>query len=136
MVTSVCSARRAYGDMPDTLRYGVDEARPGDAAPPFFDGPTNFIDTARTMGSAAAIERIGAAIRERGGLPEGFIISQTRPRFETSVFDAPRPPLARAKLKALGIDRSTSCICNDPEHASSFEQATAKDRAARRTPFA
>jgi len=77
----------------------------------------HFIDTARNYGSAAAEERIGAAIRERGGLPEGFIISTKLDRDfrDERVRRLPRPPLARAKPEGAG-DRpdSTSCICTIP----------------------
>ena len=67
MVTSVCFGTSGLGDMPDTYGYGVDEARARATLHAIFDGPANFIDTARNYGLGRSEERIGAAIRERGG---------------------------------------------------------------------
>ena len=69
MVTSVCFGTSGLGDMPDTYGYGVDEARARATLHAIFDGPANFIDTSRNYGLGRSEERIGAAIRERGGLP-------------------------------------------------------------------
>jgi hypothetical protein len=45
--------------------------------------------TPRAITAWAAAESGSAAIREQGGLPEGFVISTKLDRdFETSVFDA------------------------------------------------
>jgi D-threo-aldose 1-dehydrogenase len=76
-------------------------------------------------------ERIGAAIRERGGLPAGFVISTKLDRdFETSTFDASRARRSlEQSLKALGIDQVDLLHLHDPEHASSFDEATGKDGA-------
>ena len=52
-------------------------------------GPVNFLDTSRIYGFGRSEERIGAVIRERGGPPEGFIISTKLDRDpETNRFDA------------------------------------------------
>ncbi len=74
MVTSVCFGTSGLGDMPDTYGYGVDEARARATMQAIFDGPVHFIDTARNYGLGRSEERIGAAIRERGGLPPGFVV--------------------------------------------------------------
>jgi D-threo-aldose 1-dehydrogenase len=131
MVTAVCFGASGLGDMPDTYGYGVDEERARATLHAIFDGPANFIDTARNYGMGRSEERIGAAIRERGGLPKGFIISTKLDRdFETSKFDASRARRSlEQSLKALGIDQIDLLHLHDPEHASSFEQATAKDGA-------
>ena len=68
MVTSVCFGTSGLGDMPDTYGYGVDEARARATLHAIFDGPANFVDTARNYGMGRSEEQIGAAIRERGGL--------------------------------------------------------------------
>ena len=104
MVTSVCFGTSGLGDMPDTYGYGVDEARARATLHAIFDGPANFIDTSRNYGLGRSEERIGAAIRERGGLPAGFVISTKLDRdFETSVFDASRARRSlEQSLKTLG----------------------------------
>jgi D-threo-aldose 1-dehydrogenase len=56
-----------------------------------FDGPVNFLDTSRNYGFGRSEERIGEVIRERGGLPPGFVISTKLDRdMETSRFDGAR----------------------------------------------
>ena len=52
---------------------------------------SNFLDTWRIYGMGRSEERIGAVIRERGGLPAGFVLSNKLDRDpETKVFDAAR----------------------------------------------
>jgi D-threo-aldose 1-dehydrogenase len=131
LVTPICFGTSGLGDMPDTYGYGVDDARARATLHAIFDGPANFIDTSRNYGLGRSEERIGAAIRERGGVPEGFVISTKLDRdFETSVFDASRARRSlEQSLKTLGIDRVDLLHLHDPEHASAFDAATSKDGA-------
>jgi D-threo-aldose 1-dehydrogenase len=131
MVTSICFGTSGLGDMPDTYGYGVDEARAKATLKAIFAGPVNFIDTSRIYGMGRSEERIGAAIRERGGLPPGFAVSTKLDRdFETNAFDAAaaRRSLERS-LKALGLERIDLLHLHDPEHARSFAVATSRDGA-------
>ena len=67
--------------MPDTYGYGVDAERAKATIRAIFDGPVNFLDTSRVQRMGRSEERIGAVIRERGGLPAGFVaLHQARPR--------------------------------------------------------
>jgi D-threo-aldose 1-dehydrogenase len=131
MVTSICFGSSGLGDMPDTYGYGVDEARARATLHAIFDGPAKFIDTARNYGLGRSEERIGAVIRERGGLPEGFVVSTKLDRdFETNAFDAARARRSlEQSLKALGLDRVDLLNLHDPEHARSFDEATGRDGA-------
>jgi len=131
MVTSICFGASGLGDMPDTYGYGVDEARARATIHAIFDGPVNFIDTARNYGMGRSEERIGAAIRERGGLPEGFVVSTKLDRdFETNAFDAARARRSlEQSLKALGLERFDLLHLHDPEHTSSFEETTSREGA-------
>jgi D-threo-aldose 1-dehydrogenase len=91
-----------------------------------FDGPINFIDTARIYGSGRSEERIGAAIRERGGLPAGFVLSTKIDRDpDTGVFDAAQARRSlETSLKTLGIERVDLLYLHDFEHARSLAEAT------------
>ena len=131
MVTSICFGTSGIGDMPDTYGYGVDEARARATIHAIFDGPVNFIDTARNYGMGRSEERIGAAIRERGGLPKGFVVSTKLDRdFETNAFDAARARRSlEQSLKALGLERFDLLHLHDPEHARSFDEATGRNGA-------
>jgi D-threo-aldose 1-dehydrogenase len=130
-VTPICFGTSGLGDMPDTYGYsvGADQARRTIRS--IFAGPVNFIDTARIYGMGRSEERIGAAIRERGGLPSGFVLSTKLDRNpETNVFDAAQARRSiEQSLKALGLESIDLLHLHDPEHSRSFEEATARDGA-------
>jgi D-threo-aldose 1-dehydrogenase len=131
MVTPICFGTSGLGDMPDTYGYGVDAERAKATVQAIFDGPVNFIDTSRIYGMGRSEERIGAVIRERGGLPPGFIISTKLDRDpQTNVFDSAqaRRSLERS-LKALGLERIDLLHLHDPEHSRSLAEATGRDGA-------
>src|SRR5271157_2472773 len=131
IVTAICFGTSGIGDMPDTYGYGVDEARANATMQAIFDGPVNFVDTSRIYGMGRSEERIGAAIRERGGLPAGFVVSTKLDRDpETNRFDAAQARRSlEHSLKALGLARIDVLHLHDPEHARSLEEATARDGA-------
>jgi D-threo-aldose 1-dehydrogenase len=126
MVTPVCFGTSGIGDMPDTYGYGVDADRAKATVLAIFGGPVNFIDTARNYGLGRSEERVGAVIRERGGLPPGFVLSTKLDRdFETNAFDAARARRSlEQSLKALGLEQIDLLNLHDPEHARSFKEAT------------
>jgi D-threo-aldose 1-dehydrogenase len=131
MVTPICFGTSGLGDMPDTYGYGVDEERAKATVKAIFDNPVNFLDSSRIYGMGRSEERIGAVIRERGGLPPGFVISTKLDRdLETNRFDAAqaRRSLERS-LKALGLERIDVLNLHDPEHSRSLEEATSRDGA-------
>jgi D-threo-aldose 1-dehydrogenase len=132
-VTRICFGTSGLGDMPDTYGYGVDEERAKATVRAIFDGPANFLDTARNYGLGRSEQRIGAAIRERGGLPKGFVLSTKIDRdFQTNRFDASRARRSlEESLAALGVDRIDLLNLHDPEHAASLEEVTGPNGAIR-----
>jgi D-threo-aldose 1-dehydrogenase len=131
MVTPICFGTSGLGDMPDTYGYGVDAERAKATVKAIFDSPVNFLDTSRIYGMGRSEERIGAAIRERGGLPPGFVISTKLDRDpETNRFDAAQARRSlEQSLKAMGLERIDVLHLHDPEHARSLEEATSRDGA-------
>ena len=131
MVTPICFGTSGLGDMPDTYGYDVDVERAKATMQAIFDGPANFLDTSRIYGMGRSEERIGAAIRERGGLPSGFVVSTKLDRDpETNVFDAARARRSlEQSLAALGLERIDLLHLHDPEHSRSLAEATARDGA-------
>lgn len=121
----------ALGSMPDTYGYGVDEDRARATIHAIFDSPLNFLDTSRNYGMGRSEERIGAAIRERGGLPKGFVLSTKLDRHpDTNRFDASQARRSvEASLKALGVDRIDLLHLHDPEHAASLDEVTGENGA-------
>src|SRR5208283_4757645 len=131
IVTAICFGTSGLGDMPDTYGYCVDEARARATMQAIFDGPINFIDTSRIYGLGRSEERIGAAIRERGGLPPGFVVSTKLDRdLKTNRFDAAQARRSlEQSLKALGLERIDILHLHDPEHSRSLSEATSRDGA-------
>jgi D-threo-aldose 1-dehydrogenase len=131
MVTPICFGTGGIGDIPDTdgFRSGAERARA--TAQAIFDGPVNLIDTSRIYGMGRSEERIGEAIRERGGVPAGFVVSTKLDRdFDDNVFDAARARRSlEQSLKALGLEQIDLLHLHDPELASSVSEATARDGA-------
>jgi D-threo-aldose 1-dehydrogenase len=127
-VTPLCFGTSALGDMPDTYGYAVDEARALATLDAIFDGPVNFLDTSRNYGLGRSEERIGRAIRDRGGLPEGFVLSTKLDRdMETGRFDADRARRSlEESLTALNVDRIPLLHLHDPEHARDLGEITGK----------
>jgi D-threo-aldose 1-dehydrogenase len=117
--------------MPGTYGYGVDEERARATIRAIFDSPVNFLDTSRNYGMGRSEERIGAVIRERRGLPSGFVISTKLDRDpETNRFDdAQARRSLEESLQALGLDRVDLLHLHDPEHAASLDEVTAKSGA-------
>jgi D-threo-aldose 1-dehydrogenase len=131
MASPICFGTSGLGDMPDTYGYSVEAERAKATVRAIFESPANFIDTSRIYGMGRSEERIGAVIRERGGLPPGFIISTKLDRdFKTNAFDAAQARRSlEASLAALGLDRIDLLHLHDPEHAHSFAEATSRDGA-------
>lgn len=127
-VTSLCFGTSGLGNMPDTYGYEVDEARARATLQAIFDSPVNFLDTSNNYGFGRSEQRIGDAIRERGGLPEGFVLSTKIDRdMETGRLDASRVRQSLEEtLNRLGIDRIPLLHLHDPEHARDIKEITAE----------
>jgi D-threo-aldose 1-dehydrogenase len=125
-VSAVGFGTSGLGSMPDTYGYAVDEERARATLRAILDGPANLLDTSRNYGNGRAEARIGAAIRERGGLPEGFVISTKLDRDSaTGRFDAAQARRSlEESLAALGLDRVHLLHLHDPEHAASLAEIT------------
>ena len=111
-VTPICFGTSGLGDMPATYGYSVDEDRARATVTAILDGPVNMLDTSNNYGFGRSEERIGAVIRERGGLPAGFVLATKLDRdMETGRFDAGRVRRSvEESLTRLGLER------NDGEH--------------------
>ena len=130
-MSPICFGISGLGDMPGSFGYSVSVERAAATMRAIFDGPINFIDTARIYGSGRSEERVGAAIRERGGLPAGFVISTKIDRDpDSGVFDAAQARRSlETSLKTLGIERVDLLYLHDFEHARSLAEATSGDGA-------
>jgi D-threo-aldose 1-dehydrogenase len=125
-VTRIGFGTSSLGDMPDTYGYSVDAERARETVRAIFASPVNLIDTSRNYGFGRSEERIGEVIRERGGLPAGFVISTKLDRdMETGRFDAAQARRSlEESLRALNVDRIHLLHLHDPEHAASLSEVT------------
>ena len=125
-VSRICFGLAPIGNMPDTYGYGVEPERARETVRAIFDGPVNFLDTSRNYGLGRSEERIGEVIRERGGLPQGFVISSKLDRdMETNRFDGARARRSlEESLKTLNVSRIQLLHLHDPEYASSLSDVT------------
>jgi D-threo-aldose 1-dehydrogenase len=87
-----------------------------------------MLDTANNYGLGRSEERIGAVLRERGGLPQGFVISTKLDRHtETGRFDGARARRSlEESLGRLGLSRVQMLHLHDPEHARDLGEITGK----------
>jgi D-threo-aldose 1-dehydrogenase len=113
--------------MPQLFGYEVDEARALATLREVFAGPINFLDTAGGYTDGESERRIGQAIRERGGLPDGFVLA-TKPSRDAQTGDASSAQMRRSierSLTLLGLERLPLVYLHDPEYLMTFEEAMA-----------
>lgn len=91
-----------------------------------FDSPVNFIDTSNNYGAGESERRLGLAVRQAGGVPDGFVIQTKLDRDPTTdSFDPDRMRRSLDEsLERLGIDRVPILHLHDPEHIG-FDAAMA-----------
>jgi D-threo-aldose 1-dehydrogenase len=127
-VHPLCVGCAPLGDMPETFAYSVAEEQALRTLRAIFDGPIQFLDTAAAYGDGESERRIGVALRQRGGLPPGFVLATKADRdLRTGEFSGAqiRRSVERS-LRLLGLDRLQLCYLHDPEHTT-FAAAMAPD---------
>ena len=127
-IPAICFGTTALGDMPDTYGYAVGEERAMATLAAIFESPIGFLDTSRNYGAGRSEERVGSAIKARGGLPKGFVISSKLDRdMSTNLFDGDRARRSlEESLKALGVSNIPLLHLHDPEYASDINDVTKK----------
>jgi D-threo-aldose 1-dehydrogenase len=111
--------------MPALYGYTVDAERAETTIDAVLDGPFRFLDTSNNYGGGSAEERIGAVLRRRGGLPQGFVLAtKVDPDPRTGDFSGDRVRRsAEESLSRLGLDSLPVLYLHDPEFHLTFEQA-------------
>ena len=125
-VTPLCIGTAALGDMPETFAYSVAEDDALAAMRATLDSSVNFIDTAASYGDGESERRIGVVLRERGGIPEGYVVGTKADR-DLTTGDFSGAQMRRSverSLDLLGLDRLQLVHLHDPEH-STFDDITA-----------
>lgn len=126
-VTSLCVGTSALGSFPALYGYEVSSERAVATIRRVLEGPINFIDTSNEYGNGGDSERrIGQALAEVGGLPEGFVLAtKVDPIPGSSDFSGARVRTSVAEsLERLGLSRLQVVYLHDPEKMS-FAEGTA-----------
>ena len=125
-VTPLCIGTSALGSFPAQYGYEVSTERALATLRRVFEGPINFIDTSNEYGNGDSERRIGQALAELGGLPEGFVLAtKVDPIPGSSDFSGDRVRASVAEsLERLGLKRLQVVYFHDPEKIT-FDEATA-----------
>ena len=130
-VTELSFGTSSLGSMPDTYGYEVSADRAQKTLNRFFQGPVNMLDTSRNYAMGESEKRIGKAIKENGGWPNGFLLSTKLDRnMDTLVLDKNRVRESlEESLKTLNVDSVDILFLHDPEYAKDITDITKKDGA-------
>ncbi len=126
-VTPLCIGCAELGSMPDSFDYTVPEAQALETLRACLQSPINFLDTAAIYADGESERRIGIVLRERGGLPPGYVLATKAdrdPRTNDFSGEQTRRSVERS-LQLLGLDRLQLVYLHDPEHVP-FETIMAK----------
>ncbi len=126
-VTPLCAGTSALGSFPAQYGYEVSAEQAVATMRRVFEGPINFIDTSNEYGNGGDSERrIGQALAEAGGLPDGFVLAtKVDPIPGSSDFSGDRVRASVAEsIERLGLDRLQLVYLHDPEKMT-FAEGTA-----------
>ena len=128
-VTPICFGTSPLASMARLYGYEVSPAQAVATITAALDSPVNFIDTSNGYGEDGAAERrIGASIRQAGGLPPHVVLAtKVDPDPRTGDFSGDRVRASlEESLERMGLDRVALLHLHDPERIS-FEDALAAD---------
>lgn len=114
-VSAVCAGSSALGGMPQVFGYDVTREQAVDLVLRVFDSPISWIDTSNGYGDGESERRIGKAIAEYGGLPDGFLVA-TKVDARGKDYSGARVRASVAESKErLGLDELPLMYLHDPE---------------------
>ncbi|MBA2468562.1 MAG: aldo/keto reductase [Chloroflexia bacterium] len=113
------------GNMPDTFDYEVSAENAIATVRTALDSPLNYLDTAAHYGDGESERRVGLALREIGGLPEGaFLQTKEGQRPDGDYSGEMVKRRFHRSLELLGVDRIELVFLHDAENTS-WEEAWA-----------
>ena len=125
-VTAMCMGTGGLGSVPELFGYDVPTERAVNTVRRILQGPFNFLDTSAIYSDGESERRIGVALAETGGPPDGFVVATKADR-DSSTGDFSGAQVQKSvegSLQRLGLDTLQLCYLHDPEHMS-FEQGMA-----------
>jgi D-threo-aldose 1-dehydrogenase len=131
VVTNLGIGTSALGSMPNVYGYEVAEERAVETLRRAFDSPVRLIDTSNGYADGNSERLIGEVLRERGGVPEGFVVSTKVDPDSSGDFSGARARRSvEESCERLGIDYLPLLFLHDPERIS-FEESMAPAGAVR-----
>ncbi|WP_219414331.1 aldo/keto reductase [Pseudonocardia nigra] len=124
-VSAVCAGGSGIGGMPQVFGYDTPAERGIATAARVLAGPIAFLDTSNGYSGGESERRIGAAVAQAGGLPDGFVLATKVDRDASGDFSGARVRRSlEESLERLGLDRVPLLYLHDPEHIS-FDEGMA-----------
>ncbi len=124
-VSAVCAGGGPLGSMPGNFGYDVPAERAIETVRRVLTGPITFLDTANGYSGGESERRIGAALAQAGGVPDGFVLATKVDRDEGGGYSGARVRRSvEESLERLGLSRVPLLYLHDPEHIS-FDDAVA-----------
>lgn len=123
-VSAVCAGGGVLGSMPGAFGYEVPAQRGIDTVRRVLDGPITFLDTSNGYSAGESERRIGAALAQTGGVPDGFVLA-TKVDPDGADYSGARVRRSiEESLERLGLSRVPLLYLHDPEQIS-FEDGMA-----------
>lgn len=125
-VTPLCVGTSPLGNFPAQYGYEVGAEQAVSTIGRVLQGPITFIDTSNNYGEGESERRIGKAIADAGGLPDGFVLAtKVDPLPGSDDFSGERVRASvRESQERLGVERLQLVYLHDPERIP-FDDATA-----------
>jgi D-threo-aldose 1-dehydrogenase len=126
-VTDLAIGTSALSSMPSVYGYEVERERALETLRRALDSPVRLLDTSNGYGGGSSERMIGEVLRERGGAPEGVVVSTKVDPDQSGDFSGARARRSvEESCERLGMGYLPLVFLHDPERAT-FEDAMAPD---------
>lgn len=122
-VSALCLGGSGIGSMPAAFGYEVPERQGIDTVLEVLRSPISFIDTAAGYSDGESERRIGRALAERGGAPDGVIVATKVDPINGDYSGAAVIRSAEGSRQRLGLDQLPLLYLHDPEPLTFAEAA-------------
>ena len=123
-VSAIGAGGGPLGSMPENFGRDVAAAQGVATVRRILEGPITFLDTSNGYSDGESERRIGTALAEAGGLPDGFVLATKVDAGTDGSFDADRVRRSLDEsLDRLGLDRIQLLFLHDPEFTITFDEA-------------
>src|SRR5699024_5659578 len=114
------------GNMGDTFGYDVSEENAINTVVTALQSPLNYIDTAAHYGDGESERRVGLALRQLGGLPEGAFLQTKEGKDAQGDYSGETVKRRfERSLELLGVERFDLVFLHDSENTT-WENAWSK----------